>query len=184
MPVWRAAVRSNRWMARVMTGRGGLDAIAARMISGGLVLASLAVSRLVDLEGGVISRELFVGEDVYRQEQQQVFARAWLFVGHESQLPNPGDFFVSCMGEESVILTRDRERRLHVFLNSCRHRGMKVCRYDDGNTTTFSCPYHGWSYGLDGSLIGVPYFDNAYYGELDKSRWGLYEVAQLAIYKG
>ena len=69
-----------------------------------------------------------------------IFARAWLFVGHESQIPNPDDYFVSRMGEESVILTRDRQGEVHVLLNSCRHRGMKVCRYDQGNTRRVHLP--------------------------------------------
>src|SRR5690348_544901 len=89
---------------------------------------------LVDLASGHISREIFVNETIYQEELEQVFARVWLFVGHTSQIPKPGDYFVSCMGEESVILCRDREEQIHVFLNSCRHRGMKVCRYDEGNT--------------------------------------------------
>ena len=139
---------------------------------------------LVDLASGQISREIFVNEAIYQQELEQVFARAWLFVGHESQIPSPGDFFVSCMGEESVIVCRDRQERLHVFLNSCRHRGMKVCRYDEGNTSVFTCAYHGWSYATDGTLAGVPYYKEAYHGQLDKSKWGLVEVAQLANYKG
>src|ERR1700735_2352046 len=90
---------------------------------------------MVDVERGTISRDVFVSDDVHRDELETLFARAWLFVGHDNQIPNPGDFFVSRMGEESVILCRDRERAVHVFLNSCRHRGMKVCRYDDGKTT-------------------------------------------------
>ena len=135
-------------------------------------------SGLVDLTTGQISREIFVNEDIYAEEQERVFARSWLFVGHESQLPNPGDFFVSRMGEESVILCRDRAGAVHVFLNSCRHRGMKVCRYDDGNTTVFTCPYHGWSYGTDGALVGVPFFREAYHSELDRSKWRLVEVAR------
>ena len=139
---------------------------------------------LVDLSQGRISREIFVNEAIYQEEQERVFARAWLFVGHESQIPNPGDFFVSGMGEEGVILCRDRAGQIHVFLNSCRHRGMKVCRYDEGNTPVFTCPYHGWSYGTDGKLVGVPYFREAYHSTLDRSQWGLVEVAQLANYKG
>ena len=88
------------------------------------------------------------------------------------------------MGEEAVILCRDRAGEVHVFLNSCRHRGMKVCRYDEGNTPVFTCPYHGWSYGTDGKLVGVPYFREAYHSELDRAQWGLVEVAQLCSYKG
>ena len=83
-----------------------------------------------------------------------------------------------------MILCRDRAGKVHVFLNSCRHRGMKVCRYDEGNTPVFTCPYHGWSYGTDGKLVGVPYFREAYHEKLDKSQWGLVEVPQLCVYKG
>ena len=142
------------------------------------------VDGLVDLKAGQISREIFVNEEIYAEEQEQVFTRAWLFIGHESQVPKPGDYFVSCMGEESVILCRGRDGALHVFLNSCRHRGMKVCRYDEGNTPVFTCPYHGWSYATDGKLVGVPFFKDAYHEKLDKSKWGLVEVAQMEVYKG
>jgi len=83
---------------------------------------------LVDLGSGQISREIFVNDEIYAEELERIFARAWLFLGHESQIPNPGDYFVSRMGEESVILCRDRAGDIHAFLNSCRHRGMKVCR--------------------------------------------------------
>ena len=95
---------------------------------------------LVAVDRGSVSREIFVSDEIYRRELERVFARAWLFVGHESQIPRPGDFIASSMGEESVILCRDRAGRLHVFLNSCRHRGMKVCRYDEGNTVEFHVP--------------------------------------------
>jgi phenylpropionate dioxygenase-like ring-hydroxylating dioxygenase large terminal subunit len=118
---------------------------------------------MVDLRSWEVSREIFVNEQIYAEELERIFARAWLFVGHESQIPNPGDFVSSCMGEESVILCRDRAGEIHVFLNSCRHRGMKVCRYDEGNTAVFTCPYHGWSYGTDGRLVGVPFFREAYH---------------------
>ena len=139
---------------------------------------------LVNLDEGLISREIYVNEEIYKQELEQVFARAWLFIGHESQVPNPGDFVVSRMGEEEIIVVRDRKNRIHAFLNTCRHRGMKVCRYDDGNTLVFTCPFHGWSYDTDGRLVGVPHHKQAYHGELDKSNWGLHEVAQLNNYYG
>src|SRR5256714_10413906 len=138
---------------------------------------------LVDLQTGQISREIFVNEDIYAEEQERIFTRAWLFVGHESQIPNPGDFAASRMGEEAVILCRDRAGAVHVFLNSCRHRGMKVCRYDEGNTTVFTCPYHGWSYGTDQKLVGVPFFREAYHSKLDPSKCGLVVIAQLSVYK-
>jgi len=138
----------------------------------------------VDAERALVSREIYVNEEIYQREQEQVFTRVWLFVGHESQISKPGDYFIGRMGEESVIMARDRAGEIHVFLNSCRHRGMKVCRYDEGNTPVFTCPYHGWSYGLDGKLVGVPYFKDAYRSELKKDEWGLVEVGQMVNYKG
>ncbi len=142
------------------------------------------VSKWMDLSKGLVSRDVFVDENIYSLELEQIFSKTWLLIGHESQVPKPGDYFVSRMGEESVIMTRDRQGEIHVFLNSCMHRGMKVCRYDEGNTPVFTCPYHGWSYSLDGSLVGVPYYKDAYHSELHKDEWGLVEVAQMAVHKG
>ena len=139
---------------------------------------------MVDTTKGEISREIFVNKNIYEAEKEQIFTRSWLYVGHESQIKDPGDFFVSKMGEESVILTRDRAGEIHVFLNSCTHRGMKVCRYDEGNTKLFTCPYHAWSFSTDGKLIGVQDYENAYQPPFDKSEWGLIEVAQIGVYMG
>src|SRR5689334_10655889 len=154
------------------------------------VPVSVRAKSFVDLDNGLISREIFYNKEIYQQEQEQIFARAWLFIGHESQIPNSGDFVLSKMGEESVILTRDTAGEIHVLLNTCRHRGMAVCRYDQGNTKTFYCPFHGWAYSVDGSLVdtpggllGVPQYDTAYYGKLDKSQWGLIR-ARSFNYKG
>ena len=141
-------------------------------------------TQMIDTQRGVISREIFSHGSVYEEELERVFTRAWLFVGHESQIPRPGDFFTSRMGTESVILTRDKKDQIHVFLNSCRHRGMKVCQYDHGNTQLFTCPYHSWSYTTEGRLFGVPQFKNLYEAHLDKDEWSLVEVAQMYNYKG
>lgn len=139
---------------------------------------------LINLRKGLISREIFSSREIFQEELEKVFTRTWLFVGHESQVPNPGDFFTSRMGAESVILTRDRDRKLHVLLNSCRHRGMKVCLYDHGNTQIFTCPYHAWSYSSDGKLFGVPQYKELYEGNLNREEWSLIEVPRMAVYKG
>ncbi|MFD4838767.1 aromatic ring-hydroxylating dioxygenase subunit alpha [Achromobacter sp. NPDC058515] len=145
---------------------------------------SSVYNRMVDLKSGIISREIFSDKDVFQEELEKVFTRAWLFVGHESQIPNPGDYYTSRMGAESVILTRDKKKQVHVFLNSCRHRGMKVCQYDHGNTQLFTCPYHSWSYTTEGKLFGVPQYKAIYEDCLEKENWSLIEVPKLALYKG
>ena len=140
---------------------------------------TLPIDRLIDPDRGMISREIFVSPEFHREELDKLFTRAWLFIGHESQIPTPGDFFVSRMGEESVILCRDARGAVHVFLNSCRHRGMKVCRYEQGNTSLFVCPYHSWSYTTDGRLQGVPLYRALYEGTLNREEWSLIEVPRL-----
>ena len=140
---------------------------------------------LFDPVKGTIDREIYINAAIYQQELEQIWGRCWILLGHESMVPNPGDFVVCRMGEEEVIMVRDRkDKKVHAFLNSCRHKGMKVCRYDDGNTLVFTCPFHGWSYDTDGRLVGVAYYADAYNGELDKSQWGLHEVAQLCNFYG
>src|SRR5918999_499210 len=119
-------------------------------------LGDRSLRSLFDVERGLVSREVYVNEEIYQMELEQIFARCWLFLGHESQLPNPGDFVVTRMGEEEVILVRAR-----------RDKRIKVCRYDDGNTLVFTCPFHGWSYDTDGRLVGVAYYDEAYDKALD-----------------
>ena len=139
---------------------------------------------MTGLAEGLVEREIFTSPEIHVQELERLFARSWLFVGHESQIAKPGDYFVSRMGGESVILCRDGLGQVHVFLNSCRHRGMKVCRYEQGNTSLFVCPYHSWSYGTDGALQGVPLYRQLYDGTLNRADWGLVEVAQMANYRG
>ena len=145
---------------------------------------TLPIDQMIDPQRGIISREIFVSPELYREELDKLFTRAWLFVGHESLIPKPGDFFVSRMGEELVILCRDAQGAVHVFLNSCRHRGMKVCRYEQGNTSLFVCPYHSWSYTTDGKLQGVPLYRALYEGTLNRDEWSLIEVPKLALYHG
>ncbi|MCW2793741.1 MAG: phenylpropionate dioxygenase alpha subunit [Nocardioides sp.] len=151
----------------------------------------IRASDLIDIESGQISREIFVDDRIHKMELENLFPRAWLFVGHASQVPNAGDFFSSWMGSDPVLMTRDDKGEVFVLLNSCRHRGMRVSRYDEGNTMQFTCPYHAWSYSIDGSLVdvpgdlhGVPHMKSAYQGMLDKAKWGLVRCPRVHNYKG
>jgi nitrite reductase/ring-hydroxylating ferredoxin subunit len=143
----------------------------------------MRVSDLIDLEAGTLSREIFSSEEIFRRELERVLAPAWSFVGHTSQLARNGDFFMSRCGPEPVIVTRDQNAAIHVLLNSCRHRGMPVCRYDAGNSAGFTCTYHGWSYDLNGALTGVPKFKERYEGRLARNDWGLIR-ARVSVFHG
>jgi 3-phenylpropionate/trans-cinnamate dioxygenase subunit alpha len=142
------------------------------------------VTGLVDWEQGEISASIFADEQVYQAEIEQIFGRTWLFLAHDSMIPKAGDFFATYMGTDPVIVVRQADGAVKALLNSCRHRGMKVCRADSGNAKAFTCTYHGWSYGGDGKLRSVPHFEDAYYGELDRSRLGLNEAPRVESYKG
>jgi phenylpropionate dioxygenase-like ring-hydroxylating dioxygenase large terminal subunit len=139
---------------------------------------------LVDMDQGLVNRRIYSDEEIYRLELERIFARCWLFLGHESQVAKPGMFFTTWMGDEPVIVTRDAHGQIRAMINSCRHRGNSVCRAEAGRTNNFMCTYHGWTYGLDGALVGVPGYEERYHGDLDRSRWGLIPVAQVASYKG
>ncbi|MGZ8490127.1 MAG: aromatic ring-hydroxylating oxygenase subunit alpha, partial [Candidatus Binatia bacterium] len=140
------------------------------------------IKSLVDPEGGLIDRRIFADREIYDLERERIFARCWLYLGHECEIPNPGDFVTRYMGEDPVILARDLNGQLRAHLNMCRHRGNRVCRADRGNTKLFQCSYHGWSYTTDGKLALVPMVDT--FGNLDRSQWGLVSVAQVDSYKG
>ncbi|HEV2364700.1 MAG TPA: aromatic ring-hydroxylating dioxygenase subunit alpha [Caulobacteraceae bacterium] len=128
---------------------------------------------LFDASTGELDRRVLSDEGLYRLELERIFARAWNFMCHDSQLKDPGDWLISWIGEDQVIVVRDDDGRINALLNTCRHRGNAVCRAERGRAKSFVCSYHGWNYGLDGRLIGVPGLKTYYHDDLDRSRLGL-----------
>lgn len=138
----------------------------------------------MDLDQGWIDRRIFWDEAIYQRELQQIFARCWLFVAHESQVEARGQFVTSYMGEDAVIVARGMDDVIRVLLNSCPHRGNRICFADSGVTRAFVCNYHGWAFGADGALRGMP--EEALYDRtpgFKKADWGLRQ-ARVASYKG
>jgi phenylpropionate dioxygenase-like ring-hydroxylating dioxygenase large terminal subunit len=131
----------------------------------------------------MVSREIFVSDEVCRLEIERIFNRIWIFLGHETEIPKPGDYLSRTMGQTPVIVVRDNEGAIHALLNSCRHRGAKVCRADSGNARHFVCPYHGWTYEQSGKLVTTT-FDRHFPKDFDFSGFGLPRVPRLEIYKG
>ena len=141
-------------------------------------------SALVDPATGLARRRIFIDQDLYEEELQSVFGRCWLYLAHEDQIAEPGDFVTAYMGEDHVIVIRATNGDIHAFLNTCRHRGKRVCQADCGNAASFTCTYHGWVYGNDGRLLGVPREVDLYRSTLEKKDWGLVPVPRVESYKG
>lgn len=115
---------------------------------------------------------LYTSEEIFDLEIDNIFNRTWVWVAHESEIPDAGSYKSSMVGTQPVIVVRDRKGNINVLLNRCRHRAATVCEHRSGKTNGFTCPYHGWGYGLDGALRGVPHPES--YGDtLNKSELGM-----------
>ena len=109
------------------------------------------------VEADRVHRSVYVDPALFDLEMERVFGRAWLVLGHESQVKAPGDYFTTRMGREPVVVIRKDDREIAVLVNRCAHRGTTVCAEGRGNTERLVCPYHGWSYDRGGELKSAPY---------------------------
>ena len=132
---------------------------------------------------GDIPAFIFSDPDVYKLEIEQIFHKTWVFVAHESEIPEPGDYVSRQLGEWPVIVARGEDGVIRIFLNACRHKGMRVCNAELGNSSHFRCPYHGFTYSNKGDLIGVPYQKEVYGNVLKKEELGLLQ-ARAESYRG
>lgn len=136
-----------------------------------------------DLEDGRLPLRVYNDEEIFRLEEDRIFGTSWVFIGHETEIPEEGDYVKRYIGRDPFIFVRDEDGEIQVLFDSCRHRGSKVCRAEKGNTSHFRCPYHGWTYKNNGELAGVPQMENAYEG-MDLSEWGLIDAPRVTNYKG
>jgi len=133
-----------------------------------------------------VHRRVYQDPDVFELEIERIFGRAWVYVGHDSQIPKPGDFVTTFIGREPVIFCRHSDGEVYVLHNRCPHRGASVCNLAGGNTGRwFRCPYHGWTFNTDGRLHAVAMrsgYGSGY--QLDAVAFGLARVPRVAQYEG
>jgi phenylpropionate dioxygenase-like ring-hydroxylating dioxygenase large terminal subunit len=132
------------------------------------------------VRGNAVHRAAYVDPAVFALEQERIFRRAWLYVAHESELPRAGDYVLTHLGPEEVILARGDDGGLSLMHNRCAHRGARIVAEASGNLRQFRCPYHSWTYALDGRLIGVPLAE----GYAEKPSLGLPRVPRVESYRG
>ncbi|AWN52978.1 benzoate 1,2-dioxygenase large subunit [Methylobacterium sp. 17Sr1-1] len=127
-------------------------------------------------------RDIFTDPDLFELEMQHIFEGNWIYMAHESQIPNPNDYFTTFMGRQPVVITRNRKGELQAFVNACSHRGAMVCRHKRGNKATFTCPFHGWTFSNGGKLLKVKDPEGAGYPE-SFNRDGSHDLTKVARFE-
>jgi len=139
------------------------------------------IGRLI--EPGRVHRRVYTDPEIFELEMERIFGRAWLFFGHASQVPIPGDYITTDLGRQPVIMTRHHDGSIHVLLNRCTHRGAKVVNERKGNAPRLTCCYHGWSFDTDGRLMTVPVSEGCA-ADFDKEAFGLARAPRTGEYRG
>ena len=129
-----------------------------------------------------VHRAVYADPAIFELEMERIFGRAWLVLGHESQVKSAGDYFTTRMGREPVIVVRKENDEISVLVNRCAHRGAMVCAEGRGNVERFVCPYHGWSYDRSGELKAVPFASGYPKGAVEQLK--LKAVPRVAVYRG
>lgn len=130
-----------------------------------------------------VHSSVFTSDAIFEQEMDRIFSRTWIYVGHESEIEQSGDYALKWIGTEPIIMSRDEDGEVHLLLNRCRHRGVSICQQDRGNSAFLRCGYHGWTYKSSGELVGVS-FPRNYPEPLDPKEMGLTRVPAQESYRG
>jgi len=148
--------------------------------------AAINPSSLIDyralIEPTRVNSRLYHDPKIFEQELERIWYRSWVYVGHISEVPNRNDYVTKSIGPTPVLLVHDRTGQISLLLNKCPHRGNQLCAYREGNRSTFTCPYHSWTFSNTGELAGFAYADG--YEGSDKSKFGLGRVPRIGIYRG
>lgn len=102
-----------------------------------------------------VNRNIFTDPEIFELEMRHIFEGNWIYLAHESQIPNPGDYFTTYIGRQPIMITRSKDGELNCLINACSHRGAMLCRRKTDNRTTLTCPFHGWTFSNDGALLKV-----------------------------
>ena len=142
---------------------------------------------MIDVEGRIrgnrIHGSLYRDPDVFERELEEIWYKVWVYVAHESEIPNPGDFVRRAIGRQPVLVVRGADGTVRAFFNRCRHRGNMVCHAERGNAVSFTCPYHGWSYSNARNLL-QPTFEEGYDSKLQRDDFGLTPLPRVDGYRG
>ena len=131
-----------------------------------------------------VHRLIYTDPAVFEAEMTQIFGGTWVYLAHESQIPNPNDFITGKLGLRPLIITRDDEGKIRALYNRCTHRGTTLCRWDKGNSRSFQCPYHGWNFANTGKLRGVPWPDGYAEKLVRNDKYNLAQVPRVESYRG
>jgi len=135
------------------------------------------------IERDRVHGSLYTDPEIFDRELARIWYRTWVYVGHVSEVPEPNDYVRKWIGPQPLIMSRDKQGEIHLLLNRCAHRANLVCDADQGNSSAFRCPYHGWTFANDGRLLGYP-FNSGYDGTKLKSELGLGRVPRVEQYRG
>jgi phenylpropionate dioxygenase-like ring-hydroxylating dioxygenase large terminal subunit len=129
-----------------------------------------------------IHGRVYTDPEIFDEEMEKIFYRGWVYVGHASEIPNPGDFRLRQIGRQSVIMVRNDDGQVQLLMNRCAHRANAVCQVERGNAKVFRCAYHGWTYRNNGDLLAVTYSDR-YDESFRKEDFGLRKVPRMDMYR-